>query len=240
MKSAVVTGSSRGIGRAIARRLSKNHKVWITGRSKNDVSAFSEEIGGTGFSGDLTETGCVSQLAASFAREHGSLDLLVLNLGSGKAPSGLKISKNQLSDVFNLNFFSAVDICSQFEPLMAPGSNIIFISSIAGCENIGAPPAYSAAKAALLSYMKASSKLLAHKKIRVNAVSPGNIMFEGGTWDVKNQADAEGVNAYIAKEVPLNMFGSPDDIASAVEFIINSPFMTGHNLIIDGGQTRKI
>jgi 3-oxoacyl-[acyl-carrier protein] reductase len=88
--------------------------------------------------------------------------------------------------------------------------------------------------------MKASSKLLAHKKIRVNAVSPGNIMFEGGTWDVKNQADAEGVNAYIAKEVPLNMFGSPDDIASAVEFIINSPFMTGHNLIIDGGQTRKI
>jgi 3-oxoacyl-[acyl-carrier protein] reductase len=80
---------------------------------------------------------------------------------------------------------------------------------------------------------------LAPRKIRVNAVSPGNVLFEGGTWDDKLKRDEQKIRDYIGKNVPLGTFGEPGDIAQAVAFLLDAPFITGHNLIVDGGQTHK-
>ena len=116
--------------------------------------------------------------------------------------------------------------------------NIIFISSIAGCESIQAPLGYSAAKAALLSASKTLSNLLASKNIRVNSISPGNILFEGGSWDENLKNFSSHTMKYIQENVPLNRFGRVEEIAQAIEFIIDNEFFTGQNLIIDGGQVK--
>ncbi|MDD1667411.1 MAG: SDR family oxidoreductase, partial [Methanomicrobiales archaeon] len=98
----------------------------------------------------------------------------------------------------------------------------------------------AASKAALLAYMKNTASLVARHGIRMNAVSPGNIFFEGGTWDRKLREDRTAVERYIGEQVPLGRFGTPEEIARVVCFLASdaSAFITGANVIIDGGQTR--
>ena len=98
--------------------------------------------------------------------------------------------------------------------------------------------AYASSKAALLTYTKSLSRKLAHKKIRVNMVSPGNILFPGGNWDKKKRSNPKIVKQMLLKKVPLQMFGVPEDIGNVVAFLISSKarFITGTNIIVDGGQ----
>ena len=116
--------------------------------------------------------------------------------------------------------------------------SIVTIGSIAGLEDVGAPLPYASSKAALLTYTKSLSRKLAHKKIRVNMVSPGNILFPGGNWDKKKRSNPKIVNQMLLKKVPLQMFGVPEDIGNVVAFLISSKarFITGTNIIIDGDQ----
>ena len=120
--------------------------------------------------------------------------------------------------------------------------SIVFISSIAGMEVIGAPIHYSVAKAALISFSKNLSKKVANNNIRVNTICPGNIYFENGTWDYKLKENKGKVIAMLEHSVPLNRFASPEEIADLVMFISSNKmsFMTGSCLVIDGGQTVSI
>lgn len=236
---ALISGSSRGIGKGIAVELAgRGYRVAVTGRDADDVRAAAAEIGGHGFPFDLTDEPAIASCVGDVVRTMGGLDALVVNLGSGQSVPDAAVPLAEMQRVFQLNFFSAVALCNQAMAHLQPGSAIVFIGSIAGCEALGAPLAYGAAKAALLHYMKSLSLLLAPRQIRVNAVSPGNIMFEGGTWDAKRRRDPAAVDGYIAANVPLARFGEPSDVGRAVAFVLDERFMTGHNLVLDGGQTR--
>lgn len=117
---------------------------------------------------------------------------------------------------------------------------IICISSICGNQVIsGAPITYSVAKAALNFYVKSISKVLANKNIRINAISPGNIMFNGSVWDSKFKKNKKAILKMIENNVPLRKFGSPSDIANLSVWLASdqADFITGSIFVVDGGQT---
>jgi 3-oxoacyl-[acyl-carrier protein] reductase len=122
----------------------------------------------------------------------------------------------------------------------AQRGSIVLIGSIAGLESLGAPIPYGTAKAALEHYGKDLARRVGRYGVRVNTVAPGNILCPGGAWERKLDADAAGVNAMIAAEVPLGRFGAPEEIGAAVAFLASdrAAFLTGSCLVADGGQTR--
>jgi 3-oxoacyl-[acyl-carrier protein] reductase len=117
--------------------------------------------------------------------------------------------------------------------------SIVYISSIAGVEVIGAPIHYSVAKASLMAFAKNLSKKLARNNIRTNVICPGNIYFEEGTWDFKLRKNREEVLEMIDKTVPMNRFATPEEIANLALFLASerASFITGSTIIADGGQT---
>lgn len=243
-KVALISGSSRGIGRAIAQLLAQqDYTIYINGRDEDQVFQCIREIENAGgiakpAVGDFTDSAQITETLKKLNDTEKRLDLVVANLGSGRSLLGWNCPQEEFQRVFKLNFFSAVDLCTQSIPYLQnqTAGNLILIASIAGSESIGAPIAYSSAKSALLSYMKTLSIELASMNIRVNAVSPGNTLFPGGTWAEKMAKNPEKTLEYIQKNVPLNRFAAPEDIAQAVAYLLEADFVTGHNLVVDGGQ----
>ena len=119
---------------------------------------------------------------------------------------------------------------------------IVCISSICGVENLGAPVGYQVAKAALNMYVKSIAKQLALSNIRINAIAPGNLMFEGSTWELKVKENRKNILDIISREVALKRFGKPKDISNFVVFLSSkfSSFATGEIFVIDGGQVRSL
>jgi 3-oxoacyl-[acyl-carrier protein] reductase len=237
-KVAFVTASNNGIGKSIVKLLVKNNYiVYANGRDKNKLPYKNIKF----ISADMSDISNIDKALETIYSNEKRLDLVVANLGSGKSISGHKIKIDEYKRVFDINFFAAVHLATKsIELLKQTQGNLIFISSIAGCEDLGAPIAYTSAKTALLSFSKSLSNQVAKYNIRVNSISPGNVMFSGSTWDSKIKKDKKFVLDYIEKNVPLNNFVKPKDIAKAVLFLENSDFITGSNLIIDGGQIHKI
>ena len=247
---ALVAGSSRGIGRAIAAALlAEGARVCITGRDAASLAetatALRKEYPAAQIleaTGDLTDTKTITSTIAAIQKQWGRLDILVANLGSGSGKTGWELDEAEWERLFNLNFFASTRLAQSAIPAMANGGSIVFISSIAGVEATGAPLPYSAAKAALLNYSKNLARVVADKKIRVNTIAPGNILFPGGSWEKHLAKDRAGVEEYIAKEVPQNRFGTPEEIAALTVFLCSgiSAFATGSCYVMDGGQTRTI
>jgi 3-oxoacyl-[acyl-carrier protein] reductase len=144
----------------------------------------------------------------------GRIDVLVCNVGSGSGRRGFLLSDTEWSSVFEVNLWTSIRLVEAFLPAMveAKQGSILFISSIAGLETLGAPLPYGAAKAALEKYSKDLSRQVSQHGIRVNTIAPGNILFPGGTWQRKLDEDAAGITSagiksMIAREVPLARFG---------------------------------
>ena len=171
-----------------------------------------------------------------------TINTLVANLGSGKGQRGWDASTAECHRLFDLNFLSNVKIAGAIIPhlMKTKSGNIVFIGSIAGLETLGAPPAYEAAKSALIAYSKNLANEVAKDLIRVNVVAPGNIMFPGSTWDEKIKANQLAVESMIKDQVPLKRFGKVQEVANAVLFLASkkAAFITGQCLVVDGGQTR--
>lgn len=250
-KISMVSGSSRGIGKAIAYGLLKEGAiVYLTGRNEETLSStynefkpkFADRV--FKFCGDLTRTEKIKELVTIVKNNHNKLDVVVANIGSGRSKTGWDLEDEQWNHSFEINFFSAVRLSRETLRIMSEqrSGSIIFISSIAGCEAITAPVQYSAAKAALLSYVKNTANLVASLGIRLNAVSPGNIYFEGGTWDVKMKENKDAVEKYIKDSVPMQRLGKAEEISDAVCFLSShrASFITGANFVIDGGQIKRI
>ena len=151
-----------------------------------------------------------------------------------------EINKDDWDWFFNNNFSVAYNAIQPLIPLLIKSrGSIVTIGSIAGLEDIGAPIPYASAKAALLTYTKTLSNQLANKKIRVNMISPGNILFAGGSWEKKQKSNKGDIQKMLNEKVPLEMFGTPEDIGNMVAFLLSpkAKFITGANFVVDGGQT---
>lgn len=246
---ALVAGSSKGIGRAIAAALlSEGCRVCLTGRDasvlQNSTKELMEIYGERVISvcGDLTQRPTIDVALSSVIREWRNIDLLVANLGSGKGIPGWKNEEAEWQRLFDLNFFASVRIVESVIPLMQQsGGSILFVGSIAGLETSPAPLPYSAAKAALTSYCKNLSRIVAQYRIRVNCLCPGNVLFPGGSWEGHLASRNEEVNRYISTEVPQQRFGTPEEIAAFATFLLSptANFATGGIYVMDGGQTRR-
>jgi 3-oxoacyl-[acyl-carrier protein] reductase len=247
---AFVAGSSRGIGRAIAwTLLSEGCRVCITGRNTDALDdatrVLSAKFGDSvlGISGDLTDSSVIDDALATVRRKWGSLDVLIANVGSGRGKPGWQQEDAEWERLFNLNFFGAVRLAQAATPLLQlRGGSILFVASIVAIEATPAPLPYSAAKAALVNYSKNLSRTLASDRIRVNCLAPGNVLFDGGSWDHHLKERREEVERYISTEVPQKRFGTPEEIAKFAAYLVSptSGFATGGCYVMDGGQTRRV
>ncbi len=247
---ALVAGSSRGIGRAIAFSLLREGcRVCITGRdhavldaaARNLRAEFGDRV--HGIPGDFTKWSVIDSALTSVNQLWGGLDILVANLGSGRGTLGWQQGEDEWDRLFDLNFFGSVRLAQTSIPyLQSRGGSILFIASIVAVEATPAPLPYSAAKAALVNYCKNLSRILAPHAIRVNSLSPGNVYFPGGSWEGHLNERREDVEKFISTEVPQKRFGTPEEIADFAAYIVSpvSGFATGGCYIMDGGQTRRI
>lgn len=240
-KKVLVTGSSRGIGFQIGQSFLLNgSNVIFTG--KTPTKNFEKTDKSYYFSCDLTNEVEIQKLYDFTSNVfEDNLDFLICNLGGGKAPVDISYPQTEWQKMFNLNFFSTVYTIQKFLNFLKKSKNpsIVCISSICGHAAIGCPITYSTAKSALNTYVKNISKLIAKDNIRINSISPGNIIFPGSTWDEKIQNDKSKTTQYIKANVPLQKFGQVQNITEMVLFLSSemSNFTTGSNFVIDGGQS---
>lgn len=251
-KIVFVAGSSRGIGRAVARRFAmEGARVVLSGRTSDDLTRAAQEIGQESpnaqimcCAGDMTKQEAIRAALAEVGQRWGAPEIVVGNIGTGRGQPGWRLDAEDFLRLWEINFFSASRLAAEFLPGMVERKRgaIIFVSSIAGVESSPAPLAYSSAKAALLNYVKNLARQVAGDGIRVNAVAPGNILFDGGSWAKHLETRREEVLRYIESEVPMKRFGKPEEIADAVAFLASAraSFVTGACLVADGGQTRSL
>lgn len=251
-KVVLITGSGQGLGKGIADHfLSEGAKVIITDilserleSTKHDLIKKYKSSNIFTFIGNLTDSADIANCVRSSIKHFEHIDILVANLGSGRSIPDWNPSDNEWKRVMDLNFEGARKMTNMLVPSMIKQGkgSVIFISSIAGKEVIGAPIAYSVAKASLIAYSKNLSIKLASMGIRINTVCPGNIYFKDGDWDVKIKQDELKIKSMLESTVPLNRFTSPEEIADLVLYLSSdkAAFITGSIIVIDGGQTVSI
>lgn len=244
-KVALVTGSSRGLGLAIAQGLASDGcYVALNSRHIDRLNQASEKIesGCSVHVADVTVVEECDRLIEDVLHKWGRLDILVCNVGSGRSVPPGSETIEEWKRVMNLNLYSATNMVqASRKELSTRSGSIICISSICGQESLGAPLTYSAAKSALNSYVIGVSRVLAKEGIRINAVAPGNILDEGGTWEKKLSEDRRAVEAMLMREVAQQRLGKIEEISNVVCFLASekSAFVTGSIMIADGGQVRS-
>lgn len=247
-KAALVTGSSRGIGRAIAAALAREGvRVCLSARGAEALEQAAAELRASGAEvttvvGDVaTPEGAAAAVDAAVGA-FGALDILVNNVGgSGGAGAFDVATAAQWTAVLERNLLSAV-WCSQraVELMRARGGGcIVHINSIFGREYATSAP-YTAAKAGLMALTKEMAIDLARHRIRVNGVAPGSIFFPGGSWDKRQREQPEKVARMLREELPWGRFGTPEEVADVVVFLCSerARWVTGATLPVDGGQGR--
>jgi len=244
-KRVFISGSSRGIGLAIAQAFNdQGSQVVINSRNEDELQDITSSFKGLKYvSGDVTDEVEAKRIIKEASSILNGFDVLVCNVGSGRSVQPGLEQNEEWKRIFDINFFSATNIIeASLDSLEDTKGSIICISSICGVETIpGAPVTYSVAKSALNMYVKTISLPLAKKNIRINAIAPGNINFEGSVWSEKLKEDPATVNAMLESSVPMKKFGNLDDISNATIWLASekSDFITGSVLTIDGGQTRS-
>lgn len=243
-KVALVTAATRGIGLAIAQHLAREGaKVSIVARTAADVKRVARELDGFGVAADvLTGQGCAR--AVEETEQHlGPVEILVNNFGARAGTSWDDTHEEEFEQAFRGN----VGVSARMTSLVLPGmvergwGRVVVISSVFGREWGGAP-AYNAAKAAENSYVKSLAREVASKGVTVNAVAPGSILWEGGGWYRRRQADPEGIAEFVRREMPLGRFGTVEEVAAVVTFVCSAQagLVNGACIAVDGGQGRSI
>lgn len=243
----LVTGGSRGIGRAIALRLAaEGVKVSICGRTADTLDATRAELDAFGIAShgvvaDVTSPGEVERFVDESAAALGGADLLVANVGGTAGQDLLASTAEDWVRTFDLNLFHAVRAIRAAVPHMqrAGGGSIVSIASISGWKP-GPRAQYGAAKAGEIFLAGALAWELGPQRIRVNTVSPGSIMFPGGGWDRFRTERAERFVEFERREFPWGRLGTAEEVADVVVFLLSerAGWINGANIAVDGAQGR--
>jgi acetoacetyl-CoA reductase len=238
-KACLVTGGSRGIGRAIALELGRDCASVAVGYANNkeaadEVVAEIKSSGGEAFAFgcDVQDPAAVGPAVASVVERFGKIDVLVNNAGITRDRSLAKMSIEEWNDVLTTNLSSVFNMTSQVLPHMvkAGGGQIVNISSVIGLHGNFGQANYAAAKAGIVGFTKSAALELARKGITVNAIAPGFIETE------MIAAMPDEVRAGILAKIPMGRFGRPEEIAQVVAFLVsNGDYITGQVIAIDGG-----
>ncbi|HEY7200017.1 MAG TPA: SDR family oxidoreductase [Candidatus Dormibacteraeota bacterium] len=237
--TALVTGATRGIGLGIARALAaEGARVAVAARTAADVERVAGELAGVPVVADLTtEAGCAAAIEAA-----GEPAVLVNNLGLRAGTGWTDTGAAEMERAMAGNLYPAVRLSLLALPAMRRSGwgRIVVVSSLFGREAGGAP-AYNAAKAAEISFVTSLARDVGGDGVTVNAVAPGSILFEGGSWHRRQQADPEGIAEFVRRELPLGRFGTPEEVASVVAFLCSRPaaLVNGACVAVDGGQSRS-
>lgn len=244
-KTALVTGSSRGLGKAIAQALHREGcNIVLNGRDSVATERAAREIGkrAVAVAADVTDPKSCRDLVTKTEQCFGHIDVLVCNVGSGHSVPPGQENPAEWRRVLDINLASATNMVeAATDSLACQRGTIVCISSICGIEALGAPVTYSAAKAALNAYVRGIARPLGRHGIRINAIAPGNLIFEGSVWEKKFAENEAAVEEMLQREVALRRLGTPEEIADFVLFLASprSAFATGAVYIVDGGQTRS-
>ena len=246
-KSVLVTGSSRGIGKVIAESfLAMGAHVAFNGRNQDSLSSIVSSHNSENciaVRGDVSMPDTAQLVIDKVLDSFGQLDILVCNVGSGRSVSPGSESHDEWLRVFEQNFWSTTNIVqASKEALFKSKGCIVCISSICGQEVIpGAPVTYSSAKAALNAYVRGIARPFGQHGVRINAISPGNILFDESVWQSRLIQDPNSVQEMLDRETSLGTLGSPSDVSNLVLWLCspNATFCTGNIYVVDGGQVRS-
>jgi 3-oxoacyl-[acyl-carrier protein] reductase len=250
-KVAIVTGSSRGIGQAIARALAaEGCRLVLCARGVPDLERTAGALAAAGaeveaLALDVTAPDAGERLAAAARDRFGRLDVLVANAGGNRRGTFMEVGEEDWQALIELNLMAHVRCARAAVPAMREGGSgvILFIASVFGRE-AGGPglTIYNATKSALISLAKILSLELAADGIRVNSVAPGSILFPGGSWDQRARRDPAWIADFVARNLPLGRFGKVEEVADVVTFLASdrASLITGACLAVDGGQSRNL
>jgi len=250
-KVAIVTGSSRGLGLASARALvAEGCRVCLCARGAERLAEAAVEVEAAArrpgmvlpVQADVSTVAGVELVVARTIETFGGLDILVNNVGKAGGAELLDTSDAEWQAAIDETLFPAIRASRLAVPLMRQrgGGAIVLIASIWGRES-GGRMTYNAVKAAEISLGKALAQQLAPLNIRVNSVAPGSILFPGGSWHRRQQADPEGIAQFINRELPFGRFGRADEVGAAVAFLASAraSWISGACLTVDGCQSRS-
>jgi 3-oxoacyl-[acyl-carrier protein] reductase len=249
-KVAIVTGGSRGLGIASARALvGEGCHVAICARGKERLEQAAGELRAAARAGaevlpiaaDVSIAADVTRVVETTVERFGGLDILVNNVGLAGGGSLEETSDEVWHEAFDQTLYPAIRASRLAVPHLRRrgGGAILIISSIFGRE-AGGRMTYNVVKAAEISLGKSLAQQLARDGIRVATVAPGSILFPGGSWHARQQADPQGIAEFVRRELPFGRFGRPEEVGDVVAFLASprASWISGTTIVVDGCQSR--
>ncbi len=239
-KIAVITGGNSGIGLATAKRfVTEGAYVFITGRRQKQLDLAVSEIGKNviGIQSDVSNLADIDKLYNTVKDEKNHIDIIFANAGIAQFAPLEKISEEHFVKIFSINVKGLLFTVQTLLPIFQEGGSIILNASIGSSKGIEESSVYSATKAAVRSFARTWTVDLRHRKIRVNAISPGPIDTPIFSNLTQNEEQSEQFKKNIVNTVPMRRMGNPDEVAKVVSFLASddSSYITGIELFVDGG-----